>query len=258
MMIRPSAWIRRCGSVASGFVLLYGCAAQRVDLPSAPAPGHIVVRHGRPGFVVAAPHGSSDISTDEIAAAIARRTGFSLVVATGFSTETDARQRGGRRYAVNRPLEGVPGRPAAEQMPTEAARQVYEAYEQRVLEAAQGALHFYAEIHGNNGRECAGQIEIATVGIDRELALRLRALAELIRDAYLRMDREIQRLDVLIEPADPVTYRASGAGREGILRLPRHALHIEMPTCARRDFRDAYSAILADFIDQAVALSAGR
>jgi hypothetical protein len=229
-----------------------------VDLPSAPAGGHIAARPGRPGFVVAAPHGGSDINTGEIAIEIARRTGFGLVVATGFSMEPGTTQRAGRRDQVNRPHEGVPGRPAAEHVASEAAGQVYEIYEKRVLEAAQGPLRFYAEIHGNVRRQCAGQIEIATVGVDRELALRLRALAELIRDAHLRVRPEIERLAVLIEPADTVTYRASGARREGILRLPPQALHIELPRCARRDFRDTYTAILAEFIAQAVSLPAGR
>jgi hypothetical protein len=240
--------------VAVAPILLHGCAAQPVDLPAVPAPGHIAARPGRPGFVVAAPHGSSDIGSGDIAAEIARRTGFGLVVATGFAIEADTGERPGRRYKVNRPMEGVPGRPASEHAPSEGARRVYEAYERRVLETAQGPLRFYAEIHGNNRAQCAGQIEIATVGVDRELALRLRTLAELIRDAHLRGRDGIQRLAVLIEPADDLTYRASGAKRDGILRLPERALHIEMPRCARRDWRDTYTAILADFLTQAVAL----
>ena len=135
---------------------------------------------------------------------------------------------------------------------------VYDAYAQGVLEAAQGPLRFYAEIHGNNRAQCAGRIEVATVGVDVELARRLRTLAELIRDAHLRAHAEISRLDVLVEPADVVTYGASAAKRQGILRLPERALHIELPRCARRDWRDAYTAILADFLDQAVTLPVGR
>jgi hypothetical protein len=229
-----------------------------VDAPGTTAGSHIAIRPGRVGFVVAAPHATSDVNTGDIADEIARRTGFGLVVASGFSMEDEDRRGARRRYQVNRPLEGVPGRPASENEPTDRARQVYEAYEQRVLEAAQGPLRFYAEIHGNNRVQCAGQIEIATVGVDRELALRLRALAELIRDAHLRAHDEIQTLQVLIEPVDAVKYRASGAKREGILRLPERALHIELPKCARRDWREAYTAILADFLAQAVTLPAGR
>jgi len=212
-MTRRSRRIRRFASVVSGVALLHGCAAQSVDVPPARVPGPVAARVGRPGFVVAAPHAGSDVDSDEIAVAIARRTGFGLVVATG------------------------------------AGRPVPEAYEQRVLEAAQGPLRFYAEILGHDRQPCAGQIEIATVGVDRELALRLRALAELIRDAHLRARPGIQRLDVLVVPADAVT---------GILRLPQQALHIELPWCGRRDFRDAYTAILADFIAQAVLVPAGR
>ena len=64
-MIRLSSPIRRAASVASGLVLLCGCAARSVDLPGARVRGHIATRPGRPGFVVAAPHGSSDVNTDE-------------------------------------------------------------------------------------------------------------------------------------------------------------------------------------------------
>ncbi len=256
-MTRLSAWIRPLASVAVASVVLHGCAAHRVE-PTGPAAGQIDVRPGLAGVVVAAPHGTSDVNTADMAAEIARRTGFGLVVATGFSFPADGDAGPARRYQVNRPLEGVPGRPAAEHEPTEPARRVYEIYEQRVLEAAQGTLRFYAELHGNARQACAGQIEIATVGVDRELALRLRALAELIRDAHLRFNGEVERLAVLVEPADAVTYRASGAKRDGILRLPERALHIELPRCARRDWREAYTAILADFLAQAVALPVGR
>jgi hypothetical protein len=267
-MIRLSTRIARLASVPVAIALLHGCAAPRVDVPprveappgvavpSRPS-GQIAALPGKAGFVVAAPHGTSDLSTDEMAAEIARRTGFGLVVATGFSVEEDEAGPA-RRYHVNRPLEGMPGRPGAEHEPTAAAREVYAQYEQRVREAAQGPLRFYAEIHGNNRAQCAGQIEIATVGVDAELARRLRALAELIRDAHLRGRQAIERLDVLIEPVDTLTYRATGAKRDGILRLPERALHIDLPRCARRDWREAYTAILADFLAQAVALPIGR
>jgi hypothetical protein len=227
-MTRLWTRIQRLASVASGVLLLSGCAAQSVDLPWSPAREHIAVRLGRPGFVVAAPHGATDVNTDSIAAEIARRTGFGLVLASGLATEPASAAPGGRTY------------------------------EKRVLEVAQGPLRFYAEIHGAGRDECAGPIEIATVGVDRELALRLRALAELIRDAHLRASAGVQRLDVLVEPADAVRYRAAGVRRDGILRLPQRGLHIELPRCARRDWRDTYAAILADFLAQTVTLPVGR
>ncbi len=228
-MIRLSPRICRLASVGAGLVTLYGCATPRADVPSATAAPHITVRPGRAGLVVAAPPATSDVDTGDMATEIARRTGFGLVVT-------------------------VPGRP----IPGSTATVVAETYERSVREAAQGPLRFYAEIHGSARQQCAGQLEIATVGVDRELALRLRALAELIRDAYLRAHHEVQRLDVLVEPADAVTDRVWGAGRDGILRLPERALQIELPRCERRDWRDIYTSILADFLAQAAILSAGR
>jgi len=248
----------RLASVAAAPLVLFGCATQTVSYPPDIPRGQIASRPGRPGFVVAAPHGSSDARTAEIAAEVARRTGFGLVVASGFDVEPETRERPGRRYQVNRPLEGVPSRPPGEETSSDAARRVYEVYERRVRETAQGPLRFYAEIHGNNRRESAGRIEIATVGIDAEFARRLRALAELVRDAHLRGHAAAPRLDVLVEPADPVFYAASGAKRDGILKMPERALHIELPKTARVEHRDLYTAILSDFVAQAVALPQGR
>jgi hypothetical protein len=255
--------LARLVSVAAGSLILAGCATQTAEFPPQTfppptQPGRIDVRPGRAGLVIAAPHGSSDSQTAEIAADVARRTGFGLVVATGYNVEPDTREHPGRRYQVNRPYEGVPGRPPSEDTASDGARVVYDAFEQRVRQAAQGPLRFYAEIHGNNRRESANRIEIATVGVDREYAQRLRALCELVRDAHLRGHAAAPRLDVLVEPADAVFYAASGAKRDGILKLPERAVHIELPRVARLEFREVYTAIVADFIAQAVALPRGR
>lgn len=247
--------IARLASVASVSLVLYGCAAHPVSVETAPPPaGHIVARPGQPGVVVAAPHGTSDPNTGHIAEEIARRTGFGLVIATGFTLELGADGRPVRRYAVNRPLEGKPGYGPAQERVTAAARTVYEEYERRVLAASRGPLRFYVEIHGNGRTENAARIEIATVGIDREHALQLKTLLELVRDAHLRGRAEAPRLEILVEPVDRLFYAASGAKREGILRLPERALHIELPRAARREFRDVYTPVLAEFLVQAAAL----
>jgi hypothetical protein len=244
--------------MAAAPLVLVGCATHTVDYPPETPRGHIAARPGRPGFVVAAPHGSSDARTGEIAAEVARRSGFGLVVASGFNVEADRRERPGRRYQVNRPFEGMPSRPPSEEIATDGARLVYQTYERRVRDIAQGPLRFYTEIHGNSRPESADRIEIATVGVDREFAQRLRALAELVRDAHLRAHAGVPRLRVMVEPADPVFYTASGAKRDGILRLAERALHIELPPVARVEHRELYTAILADFVTQAATLPPGR
>jgi hypothetical protein len=240
--------------MATAAVLLVGCTTRPIVLDGTPGPGNIATRLGRPGVVVAAPHGTSDQGTGEMAAEVARRTGFGLVVATGFNVETDTREQPGRRYQVNRPVEGVPSRPPNEDVASAGARSVYEAYERGVQDVSQGPLRFYVEIHGNNRREAADRIEIATVGVDAEQAVKLRTLLELVRDAHLTARPTAMRLLVKVEPADPVFYAASGAKRSGILRLPQRALHIELPRAARHEGRDLYTLILSDFLLQAIAL----
>jgi hypothetical protein len=243
--------------VTAPFVL-YGCAAVSVAPETEVPGGRIEARAGRAGMIVAAPHGTSDIGTGVIAAEVARRTGFGLVVATGFSFEADTGEPSRRRLQVNRPFEGTPGRPASEEAASARARQVYETYERRVRETAHGPLDFYAEIHGHNQPEAAGRIEVATVGIDPETARRLRVLLELVRDAHLAAAPGAPRLEVLMEGADAIRYTASGAKRDGILRWPRRAVHIELPRAARTEWRELYTVILAQFIVEAAAFPPAR
>src|SRR5262249_20192292 len=69
--------------------------------------GNLTVVKGRPGYVIGAPHGTTDSATDAIGLDLARRTGFGSAVATGFG-KLDA---DGRRYTVNRPTTTVPAPP---------------------------------------------------------------------------------------------------------------------------------------------------
>src|SRR5262249_34404332 len=149
------------------------------------------------------------------------------VVATGFS-RVDVE---GRRFNVNRPTLSVPGAPPRVEGETLEARRVYEAYRRRVDEVAQGPLELYVEVHGNGRQESAGRVEIATVGLRRDDAWRLKTLFELSRDARV-LDPE-PRLDVWIESLDPLRYTASAAKQTGMLSTPRRALHIELPLAAR-------------------------
>src|SRR5207245_10436839 len=54
-------------SVTTGAVILYGCAAEPVRLTPGAPPGYIAPRPGKPGFFIAAPHGTSDLRTGDIA-----------------------------------------------------------------------------------------------------------------------------------------------------------------------------------------------
>ena len=254
---------RGAASVALGLALVVqGCAGLIAGKDSADAPpaapagpagpiaGSVQVEKGRPGFVIAAPHGTSDSATDLMGRELAKLTGFSLVVVTGY-THVDA---GGRRYNVNRPTESQPGAAARLEVETEPARQVYQAYRRRVTEVAQGPLRLYVEVHGNARPESAGRMEIATVGVSRDDAWRLKALLEMIRDARLPAEGDVPRLEVWMEPYDSLWYTASAAKQSGILAQTQLALHIELPRAARTTYREAYTTVLADFLVQSAAL----
>lgn len=240
--------------VVSGVALLplifQGCATLSPEREIALARGQLVALPGRPGLVIGAPHGGSDDGTERMSRELAQRTGFGLVLATGFA-RIDS---GGRRLHVNRPTEGLPGRPASEEVHTEEARLVYEAYAGRLKEVARGSLELLVELHGNARQESAGSIEIATVGVDRHQAWQLRTLFEMIRDAHLRSWPEAPRLVVLVEPLDRLHLSATRAKEIGVLRLPRRALHIELPRAARVQGREAYLEILSEFLVETTRL----
>jgi hypothetical protein len=247
---------RAAPSLVLGLALvLSGCAGliggkEPVSVGDAPRPplspgqGSFKVQKGRPGYVIAAPHGTTDTATDVIGLELARRTGFGVVVATGFG-KLDPQ---GRRYNVNRPTEGVPGEPPRLEGETEAARRVYEGYLRSIAEAAQGPLRFYVEVHGNGHQDTAGRVEIATVGLSKEDAWRLKTLLELVRDAHLRGRPETPKLEILVDPVDTLRYAASASKSGGVLGRSERALHIELPKVARTTYRDAYTAMLGDVL----------
>ena len=132
----------------------------------------------------------------------------------------------------------------------EAARRVYESYGRSVAEAAQGPLRFYVEIHGNGHQDTVGRVEIATVGLTLEEAWRLKTLLELVRDVHLRSEPQAPKLGFFVEPVDTLRYSASASKSGGLLGRAEKALHIELPKSARTTYREAYTAMLADFLNQ--------
>src|SRR3989442_13945148 len=105
-MSRRTTWLARLLSVATGPLILGGCATQTVVFDPATGQGGISAQPGRSGLVIGAPHGTSDVRTADIAADLGPRPGFGTVIATGFPIEPDRPARAGRREKAKRPPEG--------------------------------------------------------------------------------------------------------------------------------------------------------
>lgn len=228
-------------------LLIQGCATVPLEEGTVQARGQFASLMGSPGFVIGAPHASSDTLTGQIGQELASQIGSGLVMAHGFD-DLDPRRR---RFHVNRPTLGIPGRPPSEEVYTDEARLIYERYVGLVRGASQGPLRLYVELHGNTRGESAGRIEIATVRVTALEAWKLKTLFELIRDVHLRSKPETSPLDVLVEPLDRIVLSASSSKQLGILGLPEQALHIELPRVARTPQGQVYVTILADFLTEA-------
>ena len=197
------------------------------------------------GVVIGAPHGTFDEYTAEVVKQISFRTGIAAVIAKGF-TPIEA---GGWRINVNRPTEKYYPRGEFE-LASSRARAVYDCFKEVVLEASQGELELYIDVH-QNGRQ--KNIEVATVGISSEHARAIKKMYREIRDRSLKNISGRAPVDLLIEPIDPIEIGAWPAKAEGILGAAKKSLHFELPLYGTLDTaqaRDAYTRILGDLINQ--------
>jgi hypothetical protein len=196
------------------------------------------------GAMIGAPHGSFDEHTAELVNRIAYRTGLAAVIAKGF---TPTESGGGWRINVNRPSERR--YPAGEiEIATQRARVIYENFKNLVIEAAQGHLDLYIDIH-QNGR--APNIEVATVGVSEPQARLIKKTFREIRDLHLRDQPLAARIDLAIEPLDKIEIGAWAAKAEGILSAAKRSLHFELPAApmlGQSDTRAIYTLILTEMV----------
>ncbi len=196
------------------------------------------------GVLIAAPHGTYDANTAQLAIEAARRLGAGYVVARRFTADQT-------RINVNRPTEGA--RLACRQEShTARAREVYDLYVRLVRAAAAGRpLRLYVEIHGNSDPRTAHRVEIATTGLSV-------AEARAAKDAYpaiIGRTRQLvpayPELALLVEPLDRVFFTASCAKSVGIFGtdpVPR-GVHFEFPRSAREhETLEATASLIAEIV----------
>jgi hypothetical protein len=203
-------------------------------------------RTGRAGVVIGAPHGTYDEYTAEIVRRLAFRTGLAAVIARGFSP-TEA---GGWRINVNRPTEKTFLAPEFETS-TLRSREVYHGFRKLVFDAAGGDLQLYIDVH-QYGKDAT--IQVATVGVAREQARKLKQSYQVIRDRLLKNSPGIEPVELVIEPLDIVDVGAWPAKDSGLLSVARKSLHIELPlhSALRTDkSRSVYTRIIAELVKRA-------
>jgi hypothetical protein len=203
------------------------------------------------GIVIGAPHGSFDRHTAELAQQLGYRTAIAVVAAKGFSPT----EGGGWRINVNRPTEKLYPLSGPElERATDRARVIYQRFRDAVLKAAAGPLDLYFDLHQNSHDE---NIDVATLGISPDDAIRIKTAYMEIRERVLRARTGLPKVNLAIEPIDKVTFRARVAKEHGILRWAKQSIHFEMP--AHRVFydtraRQAYTEILSQLIQRVVIL----
>lgn len=204
-------------------------------------------RNGSPGVIIGAPHGTYDAYTAEVVKQVSHRTGIAAVIARGFSP-TEA---GGWRINVNRPTEKTFLAPEFE-VGSARSREVYHTFKDIILDAAGGDLRLYFDIHQYGADNT---IQVATTRISREQARWIKLNYQHIRDNLLKLNPEVPRVSLLIEPLDNLEIAAWPAKFNGILSVAKKSLHIELPlhsALGSEKSRRLYTRVLSEVIKNAV------
>ncbi len=199
-----------------------------------PVIGAFTIFNRESPYLIAAPHGEYDEGTGEIVWEFCQKVRWDCLIAEGFRAEHAP-------INVNRPTEGVS---LAETRFTERASLVYARYVRRITRIAP-TLRFYVEIHGNDYPGSRDRIEVATVGLTKQQAIRIERLgSQLLADEGLHYE-------LVIDLLDPIRFRASQSRKFGVLSFIRPALHIELPVRARKADRERTVKFLTGFLAQA-------
>ena len=105
---------------------------------------------------------------------------------------------------------------------------MFREYRRLVLEAAGPNLLVLVEIHCTVDTAVKGAIEVATTGMSRERARRVREMYYRALDAATAGTR-IRRVELRIEPFDEVAMNGAAAKQFGTPALAQVSLQIELP-----------------------------
>ena len=184
--------------------------------------------------VVAAPHGASDLGTDDIANKVGDNLNINSLRFFRFRTLLNAN--------VNRPTAGAPT--AAQEAWDYDASAVYHCYRGHVLDLFKGnSNNFYVEIHGNDRAGSAQRLEIVcSDDITNAQDQSIKAIfAQEIINVY-GANTPLQAFTLAQDPNN-IYFTASATRTCGLFcslqneNIP--AIHVEIPAAYRGDFNSA-------------------
>lgn len=193
--------------------------------------GLVATRQTSSPYLIAAPHGTFDAHTADIAETVCASLDWNCVTARGYVVN-------GVRINVNRPTEGA-NLSSANEIRSERAACVYEYFHhaaQQLLNEAQTTL--YVEIHGASSIQ---DIEIATIGLSQDQVSLMKATLQSAWNAQNGSSRRIK-----MEPLDVISLTASANKAIGMMSRYQPAIHIELPFGMRQDERTLVAQFLTN------------
>ena len=193
---------------------------------------------GPSSYILAAPHDGYDLYTGKIVAELCKNLfpTWGCVIASGYrSTFTPVN--------VNRPTEGIRIK-SKQEVRTLRAEIVYLQF-LNLIQSIALSPSWYIEIHGNARVKSQQHIEIATAGVDKETAKKIKA-----EWMNLLLQYELSKYQILIEPLDKLHFGATSSKTCGSLFHFQPALHIELPQALRLEEREVLIRFLQAGLSQ--------
>jgi hypothetical protein len=207
-------------------------AAHRQDLDGL---SHFEFRAAEPameGVVVGAPDGGLPSVSATLAHALSDRTGAGLVTAHGFRTN---------RMAVARPFVRTTPYQMALRDPAK-RRGVHREFNQTVRDVAGDNIDLYLEFRSTPSKYSPQPLQVASSGFSFEELKIIKQSYLDIRDRLIGM-QPIQRLPLLINPLDSISWESSVIRHHGFLLVAERGLSLRL---AERLFSGAVLSLYAD------------
>jgi hypothetical protein len=130
---------------------------------------------------------------------------------------------------------------------------VFQEYKKVLRDTARGSFDLYIGIHGSRDKRFSDLIEVATSGLTFEEAAALKDAYIQVRDEQVRQ-KKTSKIDVAIEPLDPISWRVSSVKHHGALMTAGKGLNVRIPQAPFLDPVEGniYTEILCRWMEKVI------